>query len=422
MCLERSDGIRDGAEVPDDAVQVRIVEAEGRHSHADPRAKRDRPAQKRIEPVGLHARAFRRQHRRPQRGIAQQLHEIAAVTFDNVAADAVAATHYRPPPDQEIAARRTRRHGRRRLCLALEAHERRDQPVDFLIVEVVVRHPQLFVGQQHAAFVEDARIVELGAEPGELRGVRDVGDEREIEARHELAALFGQIRADRLRLLEPFDLVIAEAPVAGDGALAERNLLLLGIELRDFGFGILEGHHGLVVLENDPIDRHLIGRRLRRVAARPLQTGQVRGHVGHLLVGEPQVRHVGRGAVVLRIPDPVVDPLVRGLVADVLERLTEGAPRSHLGARALTHHMAALTPDRLDDLLTGFRVAAPRILDGELVLLGVREQIRGDGADLDLVSDRVLRQAVVRVVKEPRHPRRRLHRSGVPDPRLHPLR
>ena len=67
VCLARSDGIRDGAEVPDDAVQVRIVEAEGRHSHADPRAKRDRPAQKRIEPVGLHARAFRRQHRRPQR-------------------------------------------------------------------------------------------------------------------------------------------------------------------------------------------------------------------------------------------------------------------------------------------------------------------------------------------------------------------
>ena len=103
------------------------------------------------------------------------------------------------------------------------------QPVDFLVGEIVVRHPQLVERQQHAALVEDARIVELGAEPRELRGVRDVGDEREVEPRHELAALFREIGADRLRLLEALDLVAAEAAVAADHALAELDLLLLGI-------------------------------------------------------------------------------------------------------------------------------------------------------------------------------------------------
>ena len=82
-------------------------------------------------------------------------------------------------------------------------------------------------GRQHASLVEDARIVQLGAEPGDLRRVRDVGDEREVEPRHQLAALFRQVGADRLRLLEALDVVAAEAAVAVDRALAELDLLLL---------------------------------------------------------------------------------------------------------------------------------------------------------------------------------------------------
>ena len=46
-------------------------------------------------------------------------------------------------------------------------------------------------------------------------------DKREVEARNELAALFRELDTDRLRLLEPFDLVTTEAAVAGDDALTE---------------------------------------------------------------------------------------------------------------------------------------------------------------------------------------------------------
>ena len=51
---------------------------------------------------------------------------------------------------------------RRRLNLALEAHDRREQPLDLFVGEVEVRHPQLVERLQHAALVEDARIVQLG--------------------------------------------------------------------------------------------------------------------------------------------------------------------------------------------------------------------------------------------------------------------
>ena len=58
-------------------------------------------------------------------------------------------------------------------------------------------------------------------------------DEGEVEPRDELAALFGQLGADRLRRLEALDLVAAEAAVAVDDALSELELLRLRIQLRD---------------------------------------------------------------------------------------------------------------------------------------------------------------------------------------------
>src|SRR3954465_15685133 len=85
--------------------------------------------------------------------------------------------------------------------------------------------------RQHAALVEDARVVQLGAEPTELRRVRDVGDEGEIEPRDQLAALFRQIGADRLRLLESLDVVATEAAVAADRAPPQLDLLLLRVHL-----------------------------------------------------------------------------------------------------------------------------------------------------------------------------------------------
>ena len=72
-----------------------IVEAERRHPHVEPRPDRDRAAEERVEPVGLHARAFRRQQRRTERRIGDELQEVAAVAFDDVAADAVAPVHER---------------------------------------------------------------------------------------------------------------------------------------------------------------------------------------------------------------------------------------------------------------------------------------------------------------------------------------
>ena len=68
------------------------------------------------------------------------------------------------------------------------------------------------------------------------------------------------------------------------------------------------------------------------------------------------------------------------------------------------------------------RVAARRVLHRELVLLGVREQVRRDRVDLDLVPHGVFRRAVVRVVPEARHPGRRLDRARIADPVLHPVR
>src|SRR5437764_825557 len=96
-----------------------------------------------------------------------------------------------------------------------------DDAVDVLIVEAESGHPQLVERRQHAAFVEDARVVQLGAEPTELRRVRDIADEREVEAGDELAPFLREIGADRLRLLEALDVVTAEAAIAADRATSE---------------------------------------------------------------------------------------------------------------------------------------------------------------------------------------------------------
>ena len=55
--------------------------------------------------------------------------------------------------------------------------------------------------------------------------------EREIEPRDQLAALFREIGANRLRFLEALDVVAAEAAIAGDDALPELELLRLASSL-----------------------------------------------------------------------------------------------------------------------------------------------------------------------------------------------
>ena len=187
--------------------------------------------EKRVQPIVLDACTFRRQHRRPERRLGDELQEITAVAFDDVAPDAVSPAHERAPLDDEVTARALYGHGLRRLNLALEAHDRREQAVDLFVGEFEVRHPQLVERIEHAAFVEHPRVVELGPEPRDLRGVRKVFDEGEVETRDELGALFGQLGPDRLRRLEALDLVATEAAVAVDDPLSELQLLGLRIEL-----------------------------------------------------------------------------------------------------------------------------------------------------------------------------------------------
>ena len=245
--------------------------------------------------------------RRTERRLGDELEEIAAVAFDDVAAHAVAPVHEGAALDQEVAPRRLRRHRRRRLDLALEAHDRRQQPLDLLVGELEVRHPQLLERLQDASLVEDSRIVQLGPEPADLRAVRDVVHEREIEPRDELAAFFRQLGADRLRLLEALDLVAAEAAVAVDDALPELELLA-------------RWRRASTAPPSPPRTASPSGSSRAARCRRPpdraspwrhrrpgcFKRRQVRRDVGHLRVGQAQVGHVGLGVVVLRIAYPVV--------------------------------------------------------------------------------------------------------------------
>ena len=329
--------------------------------------------------------------------------------------------HQRAPARQEVAARISDGHGRRRLNLRLEAHERGGQARGLFFAEVEVGHPELLERLQFPALVEHARIVELPLVPRDLRRVRDVLDEGEIQPRDQLAPRLRQLRANRLNVLEAFDLVATVAAVPVDDPAAEIELLGLRVELADGRLRLFERQQGPVVVQQHAVDRRLIGRRLRRIPARGLERRQVRGNVGHLRVGQPQVRHVGRRAVVLRIPHPVVDPGVAGLVADVLQGLTEGPMGPGLGARLLVERVAAQTADVLDDLLSSRRVATRRIRHGQLVRRGVGEEVRRGGVDLHLVPHRVFGCVRVRVVPDARHPSGGLDRTGVPQPRLDPV-
>ncbi len=281
---ERLQRVRHRLEVADDAVDVLVVEAERRHADVEPRANLDRPADERVEPVGLHAYAFGRQTRRAERRIRDQLQEVAAVVFDDVAADAVAPVHDRPSGHAIVGQRALRRERLHGLRVALEAEQRRHQALDFDIRQVEVRHAQLVERLQHASLVELARVVQLAVEPPELRRVRDVGDESKVEARDELAALFRQIRADGLRLLEALDLVTAVAAVPVDDFLAEVNLLRVRVELGDRRLGLFGRHQRRVVIKQRVVDVLLGEGRLRRVAAARLQRHQIRRDVGRLRV------------------------------------------------------------------------------------------------------------------------------------------
>jgi hypothetical protein len=113
--LERADRVRDRAEVVDRAVQLPVVETEGRHPDAQPGTDGDRPAEKRVQPIGLDPRSFRSEQRWTQRAVGHELDEVAAVSLDDVTPDAVAAMHQRPAADEIVDPRRAGLQRRRRL-------------------------------------------------------------------------------------------------------------------------------------------------------------------------------------------------------------------------------------------------------------------------------------------------------------------
>ena len=172
-------------------------------------------------------------------------------------------------------------------------------------------------GSQHAALVEDRGSCSFGG-TSRASSVRDV-DEREVEPRDELAALFRQLGADRLRRLEALDVVAAEAAVAGDDALPELELLGLRVHLRQRAPAPRQAASGCAGSRAAPHRSAPASACTGAgVPAGPCQRRQIRRDVGHLRIGQPQVGHVGARVVVLRIADPVVEPLVGRLAADVL--------------------------------------------------------------------------------------------------------
>ena len=415
-------GVGDRREVVDRAVPVRVVQSEGRHAHFKPRPDGDGIPQERVQPVGLDLRPLRRQQGRSEGGILHERAIVAAVGLDLVARDAVAAPHEVAPVDDGVHARRALHLGLFRLDFPLEAQHRCGQQTRLRLGEAEVGHTQFLERLQDAPAIVDAGVEQLLVDPVPL-GVGHLFrvDEGEIELRKELAALLRELRPDRLHALEPGDLVATVAAVPPDGPAAEVELAFIGAHLGDGRPRLLVGHDGPHVAQQDLVH---FGRFIRRVRLDPVRAGQpheIGRHVGHFEVVQPQVGHVRLRAVVARIPDPVEQPHVAGLVADGLQGLSERAARPRLFAALGTGHVAAQAAYRLEDALAVLGVAAARESDDRLVLLRVREQVRDHRVDLDLVAHRVFGAAGVRVVPDFRHPGAGLDGARVAEPAGHPF-
>ena len=420
VCPEHADGVGSGAEVSDHAVQACIVQAECRHAYFQPWPNGNRPLDERVQPIGLHLGAFGRQQRRRERRVANHFLVLTAIAFDFVAAHTVLAPHERAARYDVVAVGGPRRQRRRRLDIALEAHDRRLQPFVFHFAGAKIGHAQFLERFEHTARIERARILDFLMEPRELVVVLD-RREGEIEPRHQLGALFRQLRADRLHGFEAFDLVTTETAVARDDAPAKLLLLGIRVHLRQLSLRLGQRHHIAQIVEQHIIGLLRCGCRLSGHARRAGERRQKRGDVGDLRVREAQVRHIRVRVVMLRIAHPVVEPDIRGLAADVLQRLPERAPRPGLGAIFLIEHVAAQASNRADDLFAALRIALPWCRHSELVRLCIREQIRHRRVDLDFIPRGILRRAAVRVVPNLRHPGDFLHRTRIADPGFHPV-
>ena len=390
MRPELPDRVGDGTEVIDGRVPVRVVQTERRHADVEPRTDRDGILEEGVHPVRLHLGPLGRQQGRRERRIVHQLHVVAPVRLDLVTRDAVPPADEVAPVAQGVVPRRTRHLCGERLDVRLEAHDRRGEQRCFFLAHAEVGHPQFLERLQNAVLVERTWIPHLLLEPLDLR-VRNVMDKREVEPRQQLGPLLGELDPDRLRILEPADLVATETTVAANHALPQFDLLFLGRKpshqlLRLGG----RQHRPDVVEQRLRHVRRGVGR-LRRAAVRTRQRRQVGRDIRCLLIGKAQIRHVGIATEMAWITHPVEEPLVTGLVSDALQRLAERAARAGGEPVHVLRDVTREAADRVDQLFPPPRVPGRWRGHGEGMVVGVGEEVRHRGVDLHLVADRVLR-------------------------------
>jgi hypothetical protein len=127
--------------------------------------------------------------------------------------------------------------GDQRHLLLGQRHDGGDDGVGLLLLEVELRHLQELFMALRLAGVEDPGLHELPVQPAR-KGVRDLAFlEAEVQALDELAALFGQLGADRSRLLEPRHVVASEAPLAGNRLFPEVGRARVVVHCRELRVG-----------------------------------------------------------------------------------------------------------------------------------------------------------------------------------------
>ena len=204
------------------------------HAHLQPRPDGRRVMQKIKKPLSLHFFSFTDEIRRAETGdhggsligrniviIDQPLPDGrldgTAVLFDQMASLAI------EDPRQFLAAlnikiaRRARHDLRFRRVLHEPQQGGRDR-FDLFIVELEIRHAQLFIVQFYFPLIKNARVFELLGEPGRA-GMVDM-DKPKIQPVHRTTALFGQFRADGLLVLKTRDSVARKTPVMPDQFLS----------------------------------------------------------------------------------------------------------------------------------------------------------------------------------------------------------
>ena len=370
-----------------------------------------------VEPVRLGPASLGVQVGRTHARVFDRLVDSAADAVDEVAAAAVVVV-------DEVAGLFGDRLGRgerlgsflRELVAHQAQHVSHDVP-PVAVGETELRHAELLGRALHLAPVVAAGVGELLLQPP-LTGVRDV-DVAEVQARDHLRSPGREVHADLLGVLEAADLVAAEAAVPANQPLTRKEQLLL---LRHPGEAL--GSHR--IREAGPQELagqfvELAGVRLRnrhRGELRRFEPHEPGGDVGSLLVGEPEVRHVGLFPVVPGVPYPLINEAGVELGAGSDQRRTAPAVDARLVVAGLVGEVAPETADLVRQRLAARRIP-PR---GRRVVGVVRrmlEDVLHDRRDLGVVASPEFGIRVVLEIPEGRHPGGLPERLRIPYPARH---